>query len=142
MSQAIVYIDRSRVRPGRLADVRSAIQKLAAFIHDREPQLLLYEFFVDQDEERMTVVAVHPDAASLELHLEVGADAFRGFADLIELESIEVYGQPTEAVLGQLRAKGARPRRAWHRGGSFTGRWLRAVRRGTVTVAVACLAGG
>lgn len=70
-----------------------------------EPQLLSYGFHLDEDESRMTVVAVHPDAACVELHMEVGGEAFRGFADLIEVEGIEVYGEPTDRMMEQLRQK-------------------------------------
>lgn len=37
--------------------------------------------------------------------MEVGASAFRGFADLIELQSIEVYGEPSDEVVERLREK-------------------------------------
>lgn len=105
MSGPIVYIDRSRVRPGKLEELKPAIEDLVEFIEEREPQLLSYGFHLDEDESRMTVVAVHPDAASVELHMEVGGEAFRGFADLIEMEGIEVYGEPTDRMLEQLQQK-------------------------------------
>lgn len=105
MSEPIVYIDRSRIRPGKLEELKPAIEDLVQFIEEREPQLLSYGFHLDEDQSRMTVVAVHPDAASVELHMEVGAEAFRGFADLIEMEGIEVYGEPTDRMMEQLQRK-------------------------------------
>lgn len=105
MPQPIVYIDRSRVRPAKLAELREAISDLVALIEAKEPQLVSYGFYFDEDESTMTVVAVHPDAASLELHQEIGASAFRGFAEFIDLESIDVYGEPSERGLEQLRRK-------------------------------------
>lgn len=107
MTQPIVYIDRSRIRPGRLADVEQAVAELVAFIEEREPQLIHYGFYVDRDAGRMTVIAVHPDPASVELHMAVGADAFRRFANMIELEGIEVYGPTSPKMLEQLDAKAA-----------------------------------
>ncbi len=105
MSEPIVYIDRSRIRPGKLEDVKNAIDELVKFIDAREPQLLFYGFYVDDEASRMTVVAVHPDAASVEDHMRVGASAFRRFADLIDMEGIEVYGEPTDRMLAQLDRK-------------------------------------
>lgn len=71
----------------------------------------------------MTVIAVHADSASLELHMDVGASAFRGFADLIQLRSIEVYGEPSDEVVERLREKaqalgetGSVAVRSWHAG--------------------------
>ncbi|HLG01901.1 MAG TPA: hypothetical protein VI916_15675 [Acidimicrobiia bacterium] len=105
MSEPIVYIDRSRIREGCVDDLRAAIADLVEFIDAREPQLLYYGFFVDEKNGAMTVVAVHPDSASLELHMKIGAAAFRTFADFIEMERIEVYGEPSDDVVAQLHTK-------------------------------------
>lgn len=105
MAEPIVYIDRSRIRPGKLEEVRDGVTELVQFIEGREPQLLFYGFYIDADASRMTVVAVHPDAASVEHHMHVGAAAFRRFADLIEMEAIEIYGEPSERMLEQLKQK-------------------------------------
>ena len=104
-SDPIVYIDRSRIRPGRIGDLRKAIDRLVRFIEHREPQLLHYGFYLDEEQSRMTVVAMHPDPASVERHMEIGGPAFRGFADLIEMEGIEIYGVPSERMLEQLHQK-------------------------------------
>ena len=105
MAGSIVYIDRSRVRPGSLGELKAGITGLVAFVEEREPRLLHYAFHVDEEALRMTVVAVHPDSASLELHMEIGREEFGKLAPFIELETIEVFGVPGEAALEQLRAK-------------------------------------
>jgi hypothetical protein len=53
----------------------------------------------------MTVVHVHADRASLDHHLDVAGPAFRRFADLIELSSIRIYGEPSDRAMEQLREK-------------------------------------
>ncbi len=105
MAQPIVYIDRSTIRPGKADQVRAGIERLVEFIEEREPQLAGYEFYFDEAAHQMTVIAVHPDSESLETHMEVGREAFRSFAELIDLESIHVYGRPSPKVLGQLEDK-------------------------------------
>jgi hypothetical protein len=67
---------------------------LVKFVEEREPQLLSYAYHIDPDTSTMTVVAVHPDRASLQLHLEVGGPEFRKVGEFIELRRIEVYGDP------------------------------------------------
>ena len=42
---------------------------------------------------------VHPDAASLEYHLEVAGPLFRRFVELVTLSSIHIYGEPSEKAL-------------------------------------------
>lgn len=105
MSEPIVYIDRSNIRPGKLDEVERKVVELVDFIDEREPQLLFYGFYIDEEASRMTVVAIHPDAASVERHMDVGGEAFRDFADLIEMEGIGVYGEPSARMLEQLEDK-------------------------------------
>ena len=105
MAETIVYIDRSEIKPGAVDQVRRLVSDLVAFVDAREPQLVMYGFFVDDEAGTMTVVAVHPDAASLERHLDIGGSRFREVGALITLKSIEVFGAPGEAALAKLREK-------------------------------------
>ena len=77
------------------------------FIDAREPQLITYGFYIDEDPGKMTVVAVHPDSASLELHMDIGGVEFRKLGHLLRLTGIECYGRPSERALEQLRQKAA-----------------------------------
>ena len=105
MPQPIVYIDTSTIREGKLEELEEAMKHLSAFVEANVPQLISYGFFLDRDSTQMTVVAIHPDSASLEFHMDVGAAEFRKFADLIDLSRIEVYGAVTDAVLERLHRK-------------------------------------
>jgi hypothetical protein len=105
MADPIYYVDRSDLRDGKLAEVRNGMRDLAAFVEEREPQMIAYHCCIDEAESTMTVVAVHPDSASMELHMELGGPKFRGFADLIRLRSIDVYGRPSRAVVERLHQK-------------------------------------
>jgi hypothetical protein len=105
MSDLLVYIDRSDIRDGKLEEVRTGVRELAEFVEAHEPQLIAYGFYFNERGTGMTVVAVHPDSGSLEYHLEIGAPAFRKLSELIELRTIDVYGQPSEKILHQLQRK-------------------------------------
>jgi hypothetical protein len=69
--------------------------------------LIDYGFYIDEDARKMTVVAVHPDSASLELHMDIGGAEFRRLGHLLTLTAIECYGRPSERALEQLRLKAA-----------------------------------
>lgn len=105
MNEPILYIDRSTINDGALERVKAAIDELVAFVAANEPQLVSYNFYLNEECTQMTVIALHPDSASMLLHMKIGAPAFRKFADLIRLQGIEVYGRPSEAVLEQLWSK-------------------------------------
>ena len=71
MSDAILYLDTSDVREGALEELTSAVERLVEFVKTNEPRLIAYNVYFTDDGTGMTVVSVHPDAASLEYHLEV-----------------------------------------------------------------------
>jgi hypothetical protein len=105
MVEPIVYIDRSEVLGGKLEELKEGIDKLVDFVDAHEPQLISYGFFIDDEAMQMTVVAIHPDSASLEFHMEIGGPEFRKLAEFIQLTTIEVYGRPSIKALKQLRRK-------------------------------------
>lgn len=104
-SHPIVYVDVSHVREGKQAALEAAMERLTGFVEENMPRLISYAFFLDETRTTMTVVAVHPDSASLVSHLDRGADEFRRFAELIELSRIEVYGAVDDAVRERLDRK-------------------------------------
>ena len=103
----IVYIDRSDVREGCLDALKVGIRALVAFVDAHQPQMAMYGIYVDETEHRMTVVSVHPDSASLERHIEVGAPEFRKLASYINLREIEVFGELSETAAELVREKAA-----------------------------------
>lgn len=104
-SDLIVYIDRSDIHEGRLDDLKAAIGRLVEVIEAREPQLIAYGFHLDEEAALMTVVAVHPDSTSLELHMETGGPEFRKLGDMITLRQIDVYGSISDRALEMLGQK-------------------------------------
>jgi quinol monooxygenase YgiN len=101
----LVIVDTSRISPGKLADVKAAMAELARFVQASEPRTAVYQVHLDESGEHVTVIQVHPDAASAEFHMTVAAPAFAPFADLLVLQRIDVYGAPSDALLEQLRRK-------------------------------------
>lgn len=106
-AEPIVYIDHSDIRDGALEELKGGVQRLVEFIEAREPQLITYGFYIDENAGKMTVVAVHPDSASLELHMDVGGEEFRKLGHLLTLTGIECYGRPSERALHMMRDKAA-----------------------------------
>ena len=105
MSRVIVYIDRSDIRPGKLGQAKDQAKHLAGFVEQNNPKIIDYRIFIDDESQRMTVVAVHPDSDALEFHMEVGNEEFRRFQRLLTLRSIEIFGRPSERLMSQLREK-------------------------------------
>ena len=105
MEEPIVAIDTSEVREGRLEEVRAAIRELAAFVDVNEPRPIAYNAYLDESSNRLTVLQVHPDSASLEHHMRIAGSAFPKFTELIRMQTMDVYGEPSEELLRLLRDK-------------------------------------
>jgi hypothetical protein len=105
MAEPILYIDVSDIRPGRLETVQRLMTDLVSFAKAKEPQLIAYEFLINESGTMMTCVALHPDSASMEYHMDVGWEKFRAFGEHIQQRSIDVYGEVSENVVARLRKK-------------------------------------
>ena len=105
MSEPLISLDTSLIRDGRLDELKEAVAELVEFVRSNEPRPIVYEVYVDDTESRMTVVQVHPDSASMEYHMTVAGPAFAGFAELVTLSTLDVYGKPSEELLELLRRK-------------------------------------
>jgi hypothetical protein len=105
MAEPILYIDTSKIREGKLETVRRLIADLIAFVEAKEPQLIAYDFFIDETKNLMTCIALHPDPASMTFHMDIGWEKFRAFAGHIDQRSIDVYGDAGEEVIARLRQK-------------------------------------
>jgi hypothetical protein len=105
MSEPIVSIDTSEVRPGRLDEVNATFIELAEFVDANEAQPIAYQVYLNEDESVVTVLQVHPDSASMEFHMDVAAAVFAKFKDLLTLVTMDVYGKPSEELLERMRNK-------------------------------------
>lgn len=118
----ILYVDTSDVRDGALEELKDAMKGLVEFIEANEPRLIAYNVYFSDDGTRMTVASMHPDAASLEYHMEVAGPLFRQFVELVTLSSIHIYGEPSEKVLqrsyekARLLGRGIVAVESWHAG--------------------------
>lgn len=104
-TEPLVVIDRSRIHEGRLEELKISFERLAEFVSAHETRPIAYNVYFDADGTHVTVLQVHPDSASMEEHMGIAAAEFAGFADLLVLESLEVFGSPSERLLGLLRRK-------------------------------------
>jgi hypothetical protein len=105
VSEPILYVDVSDIRPGKLETVEALITDLVSFVEANEPQLIVYDFFIDAAGQTMTCVALHPDSASMEFHMDIGWEKFRAFSDHIDQRSIDVCGEASDSVMARLHQK-------------------------------------
>jgi hypothetical protein len=105
VSGPFIFIATNRLKEGKLEAEQSRAADLYAFIETHEPRLLAFNEYANEDGSEVGVVQVHPDGASMELHMEIIAErAARAYAETLEATtSIQVFGEPSHAVLEMLR---------------------------------------
>jgi hypothetical protein len=105
VSGPFIFIATNRLKPGALDDERRRVPGLVEFIEANEPRLLAFNEYVNEAGDEVTVVQVHPDAASMEAHLGIVADRAReAYAATVDATvRIQVFGEPTERILSILR---------------------------------------
>lgn len=105
MAEPLIFVDVSEIVPGKLEEAKAAFKELAAFVEDNEPRVMTYEVFFNADETLVTVIQAHPDSASMEFHVKEGAELFKRFAGLLEMRTMDVYGEASAPLLDAMRAK-------------------------------------
>jgi hypothetical protein len=105
MSGPFIFIATNKLRERKLAEERERAGELSSFIEANEPQLLAFNEYANEVGTEVGVVQMHPDAASMELHMDVVAErAAHAYANTLEATtSIQVFGEPSEGVLEMLR---------------------------------------
>ena len=105
MSGPFIFIATNRLRPGALEAEKRRVPRLSEFIEANEPRLIAFNEFVNDAGDEVTVVQIHPDAASMEAHMEIVRErAQEAYAETLEATvRIQVFGRPTEAILEILR---------------------------------------
>ena len=98
MSEPIVFISRSRVKPGRLDDLRALTREGGKRLEAEKPRTLAFLPYIGADGD-VTIVHVFADAEAFDLHVEGAAERSRGAYELIDPISFEIYGRPSRATL-------------------------------------------
>jgi hypothetical protein len=101
----ILYVDRSTIRPGQAVALESAAQALAQTVRAGPSRAFWYAIHFSEDRSTMTVTHLHPDSDSLEDLMDLIAPKLAPFRDLLELQAIDVYGEPAAAVVDKLMQK-------------------------------------
>jgi hypothetical protein len=101
VSEPFIFIATNKLREGKLAAERERVRDLSSFIEANEPRLLAFNEYANEEGTEVGVVQIHPDASSMEVHMEVVAErAARAYVETLDATtSIQVYGEPSNAIL-------------------------------------------
>ena len=99
-----VFVGTHRLQDGKLGDFEKAWKELVYVVDAKEPQMIAFNAFVNGEGTEVAVVQVHPDAASMELHMQVVREHITSaYEELLEeTTSIQIYGELSDAARGMI----------------------------------------
>ena len=109
MNSPFVYVGTWTIKPGKLEEAKQFLSEHTAFIEEREPRLIAFHAFFDEEGGKASVVQVHPDSASMELHMEVIAEHMGAAFDVIDTILSEQYYGPMSQSLSDTLAQWETP---------------------------------
>jgi hypothetical protein len=106
LSEPLIYISTWRIKEGKLEDYKQFTKEFLEIIKAKEPQLIAIHLFLSEDGTEVTSIQVHPDAASMDTHMQtvekvLGEDMGEWVerVDFIEPKHLEIYGNPSADLL-------------------------------------------
>lgn len=103
MSGPFVFLGTYRIPDGRLEDFKSANREMTQFVEANEPRVMAMGTYINEDGTEGSTVHIHPDAESLEFHLQVAAERIGKGREIVETKRIELYGKPSDRLIEQLQ---------------------------------------
>ena len=104
MSGPFIFIGTHRLKEGAFESFERDSKALADVVEANEPRMIAFSIYASDDGTEVSVVQVHPDAASMMLHMRVVrqhiTDAYADSLD--ETTSMMVFGPPSDEVLGMM----------------------------------------
>src|SRR4051795_8915683 len=107
MSGPFIFIATNRLKPAAYEAERRRVPGLVDFIEGGEPRLLAFNEYIDAARTEVTVVQIHPDAASMEFHMNLVRErAAKAYDETLDATTqIQVFGTPSDAVVETLRVQ-------------------------------------
>lgn len=105
MVTPFIFIGTYAIKEGKLEDFKQYLRPFIDLLEVNEPRLLAFNVYINQDGTEATFVQVHPDAASMDFHMQVAREHIeRASGEFLGAStSIQVYGKPSDTVLEMTR---------------------------------------
>ena len=104
MSGPFIFIGTHRLKEGKLSEYEAAWNDLVGVVEAKEPQMISFNSYANDDGTEVAVVQVHPDAASMELHMQVVMQHItHAYEELLdETTSMQVFGELNDMTRGMM----------------------------------------
>jgi hypothetical protein len=105
MSAPFVYVGTWTIKPGKQEEARKWLSDHTTFIEQNEPRMTAFHVYFDDEASKASVVQVHPDSASMELHMQLIAEHMGAAFEVIDTILSEQYYGPMSDSLSETLAQ-------------------------------------
>lgn len=104
MAGPFVYIGTNTIKEGKVEECRKMLNEIAQLVEEHEPRVIAFNFYLDEPSLRAVCVQVHPDAASMDTHMQVISEHLKTAYDVLEeTTSEQLYGPGGERLVDECR---------------------------------------
>lgn len=105
MTAPFIFIGTHTIKEGVLEEFKAYSRDFVKFVEANEPRLIGFYAYVNDEGTQLTMVQVHPDAESMEFHMQtVSKHIGESFARFLgKTERIDVYGTPSDGVVQMIK---------------------------------------
>ncbi len=100
MSEPFIFIGTHKIKEGKLKDFKKDLQEFVEFIEAFEPRLIAFNMYLNEEEDEVSILQVHPDVESMEFHMELVRQQIEGAQEnwLEVTTSIQIYGRLSDSA--------------------------------------------
>src|SRR5688500_13144878 len=103
MAGPLIYVGTFTIKPGNEGQATERLTELVDFVETNEPRMIAFNTYLDRDRRTLSIVQVHPDSASMELHMQVNARHFATAFDWLDPSmSGQYFGDISDALTAEL----------------------------------------
>ena len=104
VSAPFIFIGTHTFREGKLEEFKVGLKDFFEFVEANEPRMIAINFYVNEEGSELSVVQVHPDAASMEFHMQLLRERIKSSTGaFFDTKGIQVYGAASDGVLEMMR---------------------------------------
>jgi hypothetical protein len=103
MSDQVIYLDRFRIRQGRLEDFKRYAEEIAQIVEEKEPGAVSFGYYIQENSLEGTAVFVFSGSQALDLHIDLLSERFQEGYELLSGSEIELLGQASDRATQMAR---------------------------------------
>jgi hypothetical protein len=103
MSGPFIFVSQSRVKEGKFDEFKRRNDELCELVESKEPRVIAFNVYASEDGTEVSGVQVHPDAESMEFHMQVLGEQIGHLVELLDTYALAIYGEPSDDLLTMMK---------------------------------------